>query len=84
MPANRTIYILAIVLLIPALLINLGLLAFIDDEGIRSLVALEMKLSGNYITPTLHGMYYYNKPPLYNWLLLVSCNRKLFYCIRYF
>lgn len=71
-PSLRTIYILALVLLLPALLINLGLLAFIDDEGIRSLVALEMKLSGNYITPTLHGIYYYNKPPLYNWFLLLS------------
>ena len=58
-------------LLAPALLINLGELAFIDDEGIRALVALEMKLSGNYITPTLHGEYYYNKPPLWNWILLV-------------
>lgn len=71
-PSTRTLYILTLVLLIPALLINLGLLAFIDDEGIRSLVALEMKLSGNYVTPTLHGEYYYNKPPLYNWLLLIS------------
>ncbi|RMG83327.1 MAG: hypothetical protein D6714_09925 [Bacteroidetes bacterium] len=57
-------------LLIPALLINLGLIAFIDDEGLRSLVALEMKFSGNYITPTFFGAYYYNKPPLYNWILL--------------
>lgn len=60
-----------VILLIPALLINLGVLAFIDDEGIRSLVAMEMKLSGDYITPTMHGDFYYNKPPLYNWLLLV-------------
>lgn len=58
-------------LLAPALLVNLGELAFIDDEGIRTLVALEMKLSGNYITPTLHGEYYYNKPPLWNWILLL-------------
>ncbi|MCB0546956.1 MAG: glycosyltransferase family 39 protein [Phaeodactylibacter sp.] len=58
-------------LLAPALLINLGELAFIDDESIRALVALEMKLSGNYITPTLHGEYYYNKPPLWNWILLL-------------
>lgn len=57
-------------LLAPALLINLGRLAFIDDEGIRALVALEMKLSGNYVTPTMHGDYYYNKPPLWNWILL--------------
>ncbi len=64
----------AILLLIPALFINLGLPVFIDDEGIRSLVALEMKLSGNYITPTLHGSYYYKKPPLYNWIILASFN----------
>ena len=45
------LYLAALVLLAPALLINLGLMTFIDDEGIRSLVALEMKFSGNYITP---------------------------------
>ena len=64
-------YIGSLLLLAPALLINLGLLTFIDDEGIRSLVALEMDLSGNYIVPTLHGDFYYNKPPLFNWILLV-------------
>ena len=57
-------------LLLPALLTNLGLVAFYGDEGIRSLVALEMKISGNYLTPTLFGEFYYNKPPLYNWILL--------------
>jgi len=66
----RWLYLAVVVLFAPALLINLGLLTFIDDEAIRSLVALEMKLSGNLITPTLHGAYYYNKPPLYNWILL--------------
>ena len=68
--SKNSLYILALLLLIPALFINLGMLAFIDDEGIRSLVALEMDLSGNLITPTLHGDYYYKKPPLYNWILL--------------
>jgi 4-amino-4-deoxy-L-arabinose transferase-like glycosyltransferase len=58
-------------LLLPALLINLGLIAFYDDEAIRALVALEMQISGNYITPTMFGEFYYNKPPLYNWILLV-------------
>lgn len=62
---------IACFLLLPALLIHLGLMTFIDDEAIRSLVALEMKLSGNFITPTLHGVFYYNKPPLFNWILLV-------------
>ena len=59
-------------LLLPAaLLTDLGLMTFIDDESIRALVALEMDISGNYIVPTLHGEPYYNKPPLYNWFLLL-------------
>ena len=60
----------AIFLLFPALLINLGLVAFYDDEAIRALVAMEMQISGNYVTPTMFGELYYNKPPLYNWILL--------------
>lgn len=69
---NRTNLLLLLcgLLLAPALLINLGLMTFIDDEAIRSLVALEMELSGNYIVPTLNGEWYYNKPPLFNWLLI--------------
>ncbi len=65
------LYFAILVLLLPALLINLGLLTFIDDESIRSLVALEMKLSGNLVVPTMHGAFYYNKPPLFNWILLL-------------
>jgi len=58
-------------LLLPALLIHLGLVGLYGDEGIRALVALEMGISGNYLTPTLFGEFYYNKPPLYNWILLL-------------
>lgn len=62
-----------ILVLIPvAFLVNLGVHPFIDDEGNRSLVALEMLWSGNFITPTLHGAFYYNKPPLWNWILSAS------------
>lgn len=61
---------LAIALCLPAFLINLGVIAFIGDEGIRSLVAFEMWTSGDYIMPTLNGKPYYNKPPLYNWIIL--------------
>ncbi|MFT4761456.1 MAG: 4-amino-4-deoxy-L-arabinose transferase-like glycosyltransferase [Paraglaciecola sp.] len=72
--SNSKFHYLTLALLLPALLINLGLVAFINDEAIRALVALEMDLSGNYITPTMFGEYYYNKPPLYNWILLVFSN----------
>ena len=63
---------LCVFLLIPALLINLGYLAVIEDEAIRGLVALEMWYSGDYIAPTINGVPYYNKPPLYNWIILLS------------
>jgi len=32
---------------------------------------MEMMLSGNYVTPTINGDFYYNKPPLYNWILIL-------------
>jgi len=62
-------YGIILVLLLPALLLRLGYMPHIDDEAIRALVALEMRWSDNWVTPTLHGDYYYNKPPLWNWLL---------------
>lgn len=61
---------LILLLLIPSLFINLGLLPLIADEATRALVAHEMDVSGNLITPTLNGELYFNKPPLYNWILL--------------
>ncbi|MCF8428024.1 MAG: glycosyltransferase family 39 protein [Bacteroidia bacterium] len=43
-----------------------------SDEPRRGLVALEMIFSGDYITPTLNGEPYFNKPPFYNWLIALS------------
>ena len=54
---------------LPALLIHLGLMPLIEDEAIRALVALEMMLSGDFLTPTLSGEFYFKKPPLYNWIV---------------
>jgi 4-amino-4-deoxy-L-arabinose transferase-like glycosyltransferase len=67
----RSLVLFCLALCIPAFLINLGLFAFTGDEAIRSLVALEMKLSGNFIATTMHGADYINKPPLFNWFILV-------------
>ena len=60
------------ILLPAALLINLGLMVFIDDEAIRALVAQEMLWSGNYVAPTMHADAYLNKPPGWNWVLALS------------
>ncbi len=65
----KQLALIAVLLCFPAFLLNLGTIAFIGDEAIRTLVALEMKLSGNFIVPTLNGEPYYNKPPLYNWFI---------------
>jgi len=59
-----------LILLIPALFINLGVSPLIADEATRGLVAFEMHQTGNLISPTINGEYYFNKPPLYNWILL--------------
>ncbi len=69
----KILYFLALALILPALLIKLGVAnIFLGvDEATRAIVAQEMMLSGNYITPTINGEFYYNKPPLYNWILIV-------------
>ena len=68
----RIFYIFSILMLFPALLWHLGFLAinFPTDEPTRAIVALEMIVSGNYFTPTINGEFYYNKPPLYNWIII--------------
>lgn len=64
----------SVVLLLPAFFSHLGYLPLdtASDEPRRALVALEMILSGDYLTPTLNGQPYFNKPPLYNWLIALS------------
>ncbi|TXC76910.1 ArnT family glycosyltransferase [Luteibaculum oceani] len=49
---------------------RLGFLPLRADEPTRTVVALEMMLSGNYWTPTINGEWYYRKPPFYNWILI--------------
>ncbi len=54
---------------VAAYLWNLEAMALWGDEAIRGLVSLEMLLTGEYIVPHKGGEFYYDKPPLYNWLL---------------
>ncbi len=68
--AGRMYFLLAGILAVFALYINLDMLPLIGDEAIRAVVALEMMISGDYITPTLNGEIYLNKPPLFNWILI--------------
>jgi 4-amino-4-deoxy-L-arabinose transferase-like glycosyltransferase len=68
---NTILLVFSLLLLLPAYFINLGIMPFILDESTRAVVALEMIHSGDYIVPTLNGEFYYNKPPLFNWILIV-------------
>lgn len=64
--------ILTMLLLIPALFINLGLVSFNEDEGTFGTVAFEMIQGNDYVTPTISGEDYFSQPPLYNWVIALS------------
>ena len=73
-PFNKNEAILCIFCVLFALLAYLTHLEYLPlnndtDEGRRALVTVEMMLSGNYLTPTINGEIYLNKPPLYNWIV---------------
>lgn len=68
---DRILYIIIGILLFPALLINIGLVPFINDEAIRAVVAMEMIFKGDCITPTIAGELYFKKPPVFNWLIIL-------------
>jgi 4-amino-4-deoxy-L-arabinose transferase-like glycosyltransferase len=71
----NTIYVaMVILLMIYATMSYLGFLpvSIESDEPIRALVSTEMEINSNYLTPTLNGELYFNKPPLYNWIILAS------------
>jgi len=42
------------------------------DEGRHAITSKEMVLSGDWITPTLYGENFYDKPILFNWLAALS------------
>ncbi len=71
---NRQVFYVALPLLLIALFINLGSHhVFVHtDEPRRAIVSLEMIFSGDFLTPTIYGEFYYNKPPLFNWLIIAS------------
>src|SRR6185369_15496972 len=44
----------------------------VPDEGRYAGVALEMLRSGNWLVPTLDGLPYFHKPPLFYWITAAS------------
>jgi 4-amino-4-deoxy-L-arabinose transferase-like glycosyltransferase len=62
-------YLIAVMLILPALFYNLGLMPLKSDGGLRGMITYEMILNGDLLTPTQYGELYFNKPPLYNWIV---------------
>jgi 4-amino-4-deoxy-L-arabinose transferase-like glycosyltransferase len=68
---NKWLEIICVIALAIAYLSYLGYLPLDveSDEARRAVVTTEMMISHNYITPTINGELYFNKPPLYNWIV---------------
>src|SRR5262245_24401704 len=58
-----------VVLYILSALTNLGYFNLQGEEPRRALISIEMMKSGDYVLPHALGWEYYNKPPLFNWIL---------------
>lgn len=65
------IYWLSLGLLFVALFLNLSVQPIFLEEPRRALVAMEMAERGNWWVPFQLGEFYYNKPPVFNWMLLL-------------
>ena len=70
--SSRTTYLFFIVfiaLYVLSVFINWSVLPLDGEEPRRAIVSIEMLQSGNYISPTVFGWTYLNKPPVYNWIM---------------
>ena len=62
----------ATIILAIGLLLNLGVQPLYLEEPRRCMIAMEMLENGNWLVPTELGDFYYKKPPVYNWMLMIS------------
>ena len=69
---SHHLVILALGLLAVGSLFRLGLVELRGEEPRRAVVALEMLDSGEFVVPQVAGHTYYNKPPLFNWMVAAS------------
>lgn len=58
-----------LVLYLLSVLINLNHPLLSGEEPRRAVVSIEMLHSGNFIMPSLFGHDYFNKPPIFNWII---------------
>jgi 4-amino-4-deoxy-L-arabinose transferase-like glycosyltransferase len=61
-------------LVVLGLFLMMGVQPLFLEEPRRSFIAIEMLYNGNWWVPTQLGQLYYNKPPLFNWILILSAS----------
>jgi 4-amino-4-deoxy-L-arabinose transferase-like glycosyltransferase len=66
---KKTLIILIIISLLISYFVWLGLIGLRAEEPRRALISIEMLLTGEYVIPHMFGWVYYNKPPLFNWVM---------------
>lgn len=71
-PIVRWAEIAALALIIAGLFGSLALMELRAEEPRRAIVSMEMILRKEYIVPQIFSCNYYNKPPLFNWLLVLT------------
>ncbi len=84
---NTFVPVLVFLVLLIAVFLNLGIYPLYLEEPRRALIALEMLYNNNIWVPTEFGEYYYKKPPLFNWVIILGY--KLFndyseFAVRFF
>lgn len=66
---KKILILIILVMLIASLLSHLGYVSLRAEEPRRAIVSIESYENLNFIVPTIHEEIYYNKPPLYNWII---------------
>jgi 4-amino-4-deoxy-L-arabinose transferase-like glycosyltransferase len=69
MVTTKRLFILFAILCAVALLTGIDQLPLRAEEPRRAIVAMEMLLNKSFVVPKINGWEYYNKPPVFNWIL---------------
>jgi 4-amino-4-deoxy-L-arabinose transferase-like glycosyltransferase len=69
-PSRKILIILIVILGLYVLFFPPFELQLRSEEPRRAVISMEMIFTGDYLKPQIHGWKYYNKPPLFNWIMV--------------
>lgn len=70
---NYSVYVATAIIAMIMVFLNLGGIPLLDpDEPVYAETPREMILSGDFVSPQIYGDYWYDKPPMYYWLVAAS------------